>query len=476
MKCVLPSRIDRPWLAPVLALVLFAAAWTPGRADETAILRGRVLDARRLPLPGAGVTVEGRAALSVRTDEDGAFALAGLPAGTYAVRVESPGLRPSAPSRPDHRAGRAPLCCGSSSRRPSSLLFQARTRSSWTNRPSPPERRSPRLRSRACPPPIRSGRSSKTRTSGHDQPDRRRRTLGNAALPVQRARCDIVDPERLPAQRHGRLRSLHHGAAPVLPDFFSLAATQLSNADHPASAFHPGGQLDLIPRDATPDFRGGFSGYYIDKSMSASNITPGHPPGGPDREPDAQQPDRIQPPFLRPDLGPRPPVLRFGHHAIREPEHRRFRARRHVAPVSGLVHVRYERPRSVFRFFWTGQKISDPTLGAGRSVAFASTIRRDNASNILQVSWETPPQEAHRFRAGLGYAGLRSSGETQGGSRAPQTLDLFQPWTPLPMPAATRARGSRAGSRANPFSPTSSGPTICWNTGSGFRSKAPPPA
>lgn len=426
VKSVLPSQNNRPWLVPVLALVLLAAAWTPVRADETAILRGRVFDAQRLPLPGAVVTIEGRASLSVRTDEDGAFALAGLAAGVYAVRVEAP--------------ARVPQRIEALTLEPAARLYVRFVLQASGKPPLPGEDplvvdESPlATRTTISAPQIENLPSAHSVWSLIENQDFVATTnrIDVGGLWETRPALFSVRGATSWTQNDYRLNGMDvsdpytTGRPLFVPDFFSLAATQLSNADHPAAAFHPGGLLTLIPRDGTPDFRGGFSGYFIDKSMSASNITPDIRQGGLSESHTINNLTEFNLHFSGPISGP---ALQFFASATMQSVNRNIADfERDDASLlsSGLVHVRYERPGSVFRLFWTGQKISDPAMGAGRFVPFASTIRQSDASNILQVIWETPPQEAHRFRAGFGYAGLRSSGEFQGGSVGPRTFDLFQ--------------------------------------------------
>lgn len=440
----LPTRLNRPWLVLVLALVVFAVAGAPVRADETAILHGRVLDARRLPLPGAVVSVEGRTAVSVRTGEDGAFALAGLPAGTYAVRVESPAhvaqtiqaliLEPA--SRLSVRfvlqaAAKPPL------RGEDPLVVDESPLATRTTISAPQIENLPSAHSLwslienqdfvATTDRIDVGGLWETRPALFSA-----RGATSWTQSVYRLNgMDVSDPYTT-------------GRPLFVPDFFSLAATQMSNADHPASAFHPGGLLDLIPRDTTPDFRGGFSGFYADKSMSATNITPNIRQEGLTESHTLNNLTEFNLHFSGPIAGP---SLQFFASATSQSVNRNtadFERDDTSLLFSGLVQLRYERPEAVFRLFWAGQKISDPTQGAGRSVPFASTVRRSDASDVLQISWETPAREAHRFRAGLGYAGLRSTGETQSGSPSSPTFDLFQARAASPL-AGSEARSRFAG-------------------------------
>src|SRR5688572_6596890 len=64
---------------------------------QTGILRGRIVDAQDLPVPGATVTVTSPALQGERstvTGPDGSFVLRLLPAGTYQVKSELTGFGP----------------------------------------------------------------------------------------------------------------------------------------------------------------------------------------------------------------------------------------------------------------------------------------------------------------------------------------------------------------------------------------------
>src|SRR5262245_3928330 len=73
------------WTGIVLAAALIAAR---ASALETGIIRGHVTIASSgAPAAGAAVIVEGTA-LKTKTDNTGAYTIAGVPIGTYIVRAE----------------------------------------------------------------------------------------------------------------------------------------------------------------------------------------------------------------------------------------------------------------------------------------------------------------------------------------------------------------------------------------------------
>ena len=70
---------------PVLVTASLAAGW----------IEGLVTDDRSLPIVGAAVTAQGRDLLIIATDPQGRFALRGIPAGTYLIRVQGRGFAAS---------------------------------------------------------------------------------------------------------------------------------------------------------------------------------------------------------------------------------------------------------------------------------------------------------------------------------------------------------------------------------------------
>jgi len=396
------------------------------RADVTAVLRGRVLTAGRAPVAGAVVSLEGRSRVAAESDADGAFALAGIPAGDYAVLVEAVGFVPQ-------RLERLAV-------EPASRLFVRFLLQPLGKSPQPSE-----------DPVVVDESPLATRTTiSSSQIDNLPSAhsvwslIENQDFAATTNRIDVgglweTSPSLFSARGATSWTQNQYllggmdvsdpytpGLPLLLPDVFALAATQMSNADHPAGAFHPGGLFTLVPKEGTADFRGGFSGYYIDKSMSASNITSDLQREGLSQSHTFNSLADANFHFSGPLAGP---DLKFFASATMQSVNRNiadFEREDTSTLLSGLVNLQYDRPGSTFRLFWTGQHVMDPTRGAGRFVPFFSTVRGTEAYNVLQATWETAPQETFRFRAGLGYAGHDSSGEFQSGRDGPMTFDVFQ--------------------------------------------------
>lgn len=78
---------------PALAAIL-AFMTSPGFADETGILKGRILNAlSRAPIPNARIALEGTS-LSAVTDAAGDYLIPAIPAGTYPLAVSAKGFKP----------------------------------------------------------------------------------------------------------------------------------------------------------------------------------------------------------------------------------------------------------------------------------------------------------------------------------------------------------------------------------------------
>ncbi len=413
-------------LGPAAAWFFLLAAVPAVRADVTSVLRGRILNPGRAPVSGAVVTLEGRSRIAAESDTDGAFALAGIPTGAYIVLVEAVGF---VPQRIDHLTVE-----------PASRLFARFVLQPLGKPPLPSE-----------DPVVIDESPLVTRTTiSLDQIENLPTAhsvwslIENQDFAATTNRIDVgglweTSPALFSArgatswtQNQYLLNGMDvsdpytPGLPLLLPDIFALAATQMSNADHPAGAFYPGGLFTLVPKEGTSEYRGGFSGYYIDKSMSASNIISDLQKEGLSQSHTFNSLADVNLHFSGPLAGPN---LKFFASATMQSVNRDmadFERDDTSVLLSGLVNVQYDMPGSTLRLFWTGQMVTDPTRGAGRSVPFFSTVRGGEAYNVLQATWETAPQETYRFRAGLGYAGHDSTGEFQSGLDGPMTFDIFQ--------------------------------------------------
>ena len=72
----------------------FAWTMTAFAQETTGAIKGRIVDAQGLAVPGANVTVTGpQGAKTVVTDAEGRFSVPFLTPGAYVVRAELPGFK-----------------------------------------------------------------------------------------------------------------------------------------------------------------------------------------------------------------------------------------------------------------------------------------------------------------------------------------------------------------------------------------------
>lgn len=95
-----PGRVDSgaraPWLRIIAVLVWACLAWPAlAGSTQTGTIRGRVIDTKHVPIPGAMVTLRSEALIRERvtlTDAEGNFFAAGLPVGKYQVVAQLTGF------------------------------------------------------------------------------------------------------------------------------------------------------------------------------------------------------------------------------------------------------------------------------------------------------------------------------------------------------------------------------------------------
>jgi len=211
-----------------------------------------------------------------------------------------------------------------------------------------------------------------------------------------------------------------------IPDFFSLDGVEMSNAAHPPQAFSPGGQFSLVPKEATPDFHGGLSAFYIGKNMTTSNITEALKDEGLLDSHTFRQLTDFNLHLSGPLVDRR---LLFFASLTSLSVSRNLAGYEREDPSrldSGLLNLCLLLPKHTLKLFWTGQQVSHASLGAGRAVPFVSTSRQKDAYQILQVILESKPGFEHAYRAGvgLGLADLRT--DFQAGAQGPYSLELFR--------------------------------------------------
>lgn len=195
-----------------------------------------------------------------------------------------------------------------------------------------------------------------------------------------------------------------------IPDIFSLEATSLSNAALPARALSPGGYFELYPREGGEAFAGGVSGFYLDKTLSTTNITPALVAEG---LTETNALNRL----LDLNLHAGGPLgagdWRFFASLTSQSVGRdmaEFAPEDSSRLNSGFFHLsRAAQDKPIWRILWTGQIVDRPHAGAGRKIPPETTWDERDVYNVLQASLESGPRSrsSYRFGLSLGRADLK---------------------------------------------------------------------
>jgi hypothetical protein len=220
------------------------------------------------------------------------------------------------------------------------------------------------------------------------------------------------------------------------PDFYSLYATQLTNAGHPIQTLGPGGAFNLITRQGGDDFHGGASLFFLNSSLQSDNVS-------------ARLNDEgifeshrfnslydgnvhLSGPII-------PERLNFFASATG------FRLNRDMAEfdeddlsdvLSGLFSLNARLGTSDLNLLWTGQRISHNSYGAERKVPFSSTTDREETYNTLQAVLNTSAADRHFFKFGLSFSQGTFQSRFQEGD-VPHGYEIF---TKIPVGSAAQSR------------------------------------
>ncbi len=412
-------------------------------ARDIAVLRGTVADADGLAISGARIgleTTDGARVAEASTDTRGAFGIAGLRQGRYAISCARPGEAP---------LSSAPVDLGGfetvfimlrliPSGPDKGLIVESLTRdpgspSSATTIDADQMRLLP------------SGGSVWSLIENQDM------SATTDRIDVGGMRSDL--PALFSArggtswtQNEYRLNGMsvtdpYDGGLPFyIPDVSSLRTVRLENAGHPAGVLSPGGTLDLVTKDGGNAFAGSFSAFAGDRRLVSSNITPALEREG------ISEADTLKSSLdLHFDLsGPVVPGKLFFVTSLsalritRNPAE--FAEDDKGSVTTGLLGLRYQAGRSSWSFLWTGQVAKNPSAGAGRNVPFVSTLDRENTVNILQLEGTFRLAPGHVLAAGAGFDRADLSSRLQKGASGQAGIDLAGR---VSGPSAAAERGRR---------------------------------
>jgi len=217
------------------------------------------------------------------------------------------------------------------------------------------------------------------------------------------------------------------GGMPLFfPDLFSLRRTQLINAGLPPQALSPGAYFDLVTKEGTSEFHGGFSVFHIDRNMRSSNISPALEKEGIFESHTFNNLDDFHLHLSAPLI---PDKLFFytswkASNLSRDLADYEREDRAYIS--SGLVNLKYKFPRSTLHFLWTGQIVHNPSYGAGRKIPFSATLNRKDLFNVFQMIWSSRIRESHSLKAGLSFSRGNIHSNFQEGISSQHGLEIFR--------------------------------------------------
>jgi len=415
---------------------------SPLGADESAALRGRVLNAQKQPLTGFAISllrVSEEDAPAGFTQSDDSFHFAGLDPGIYTIRVEKDGFHPFvSPSfrlEPSQTFFWEVMLFSQdgerlSSGRPVRLdLFQAQHQTIIL---------SSQLRDLPTAHNIWSLIENQDLSATTNRIDVGGLWGNHPALFSARGGgswtqsvyllngMDITDPYT-------------PGLPLASPDFFSLESTRMSDAAHPVAYSTPGGVFNLSTREGGPQTRGGFSAFYTPHVLQGSNISPALQAEG------INESHRFNYGLdgnfhLSGPLGSN--KLTFFASATANDTQRdiaEYSRDDRSNLLSGLFSLQYRMRTGTFQVLWTGQKIHSPSYGADRGVPFSSTNDRVDFNQIFQAIWKVRIQNRHALKVGLGWTSADHRFDFQDQAVSQHGTELFL-GTPVGTAAASQEK------------------------------------
>lgn len=212
----------------------------------------------------------------------------------------------------------------------------------------------------------------------------------------------------------------------LFPDVYALEFTQMINAGHPPSAVSPGGYFNLITQRPSETYHGGFSAFYIQQSLQSKNITPGLKEEGIFESHAFDY-------FMDGNFhlsGPIVPEKISFFTSVSA-----FDLSRNLADFdsldksrvfSGLFTLNIKLPSSQLNLLWTGQMLSYPSFGAKRYIPFTATLDRQDQYHVVQAILETRFHPHHYMKIGASYNLGDIKSDFQEDLDLPYSLNLFE--------------------------------------------------
>lgn len=398
-------------------------------AEESGSLWGQVLDQNLTPLSGVNITVFSKELEYKKvlvSDQSGYFRLSGLPVGFYTISFETEGYQPykheNVPLEPLHiiylKIALIPEGRIEKSSSTSPLLDYSNCFSQTIIHKS-------QIRESASAHNIWALVENQDLSATTNRIDVGGLWATIPALFSSRGSCswtqtvyllngfDITDP-------------YWTGMPLFFPDFSSLHFTQLINAGHPPQALSPGAHFNLISQEGTPDYHGGISAFYVDKRMKSSNVSPALEEEGmfDSHSFNLYQDGNF---YLSGPIIPDKLFFFTSWTAIQlSRDLADFEEDDKSSLYSGFLSLKYRFSHNTLRLTWGGQSISHPTYGAGRNIPFSSTTNQKNYYNVIQLTWDSNPNENSSFRLGLNFNHGRANSDFQEDAKNQHGLEIFK--------------------------------------------------
>jgi hypothetical protein len=218
-----------------------------------------------------------------------------------------------------------------------------------------------------------------------------------------------------------------YGGMPLFhPDLDSLDFIHHSNGRHPIEYISPGGHINLIPAEGTPEFHAAVSASFTNKAMSADNTTPALEAEGLSETHRLNSFQDYRARFSGPLLPGRLLVQASLDRLAINRDVAEFSGDDQGTVSSGLVNLTCLLGQSSLQLFWTGQLVRNPTSGADRLVPLSATLDRENTFHVAQLVWRGRTGPAHSFQLGASYSRGDYLSRFQDGADRPHSLEVLQ--------------------------------------------------
>lgn len=218
-----------------------------------------------------------------------------------------------------------------------------------------------------------------------------------------------------------------YGGMPLFyPDLDGLFFTHHSSGRHPVEYISPGGHINLIPREGTPEFHAAIAASFTTRAMTGSNITPALEAEGLSESHRLNSFQDYRARFSGPLLPGRLLIQVSLDRLALNRDLAEFSGDDKGTVSSGLVNLTYRLGQGSLQLFWTGHAIKNSASGADRLVPFSATLDREDTFHILQLIWRGRMRPDHSFQLGGSYSRGDYVSRFQDSADQPHALEVFQ--------------------------------------------------